>query len=218
MTVAPGRIVFGATTPLSVRRRPLIRTRPPIGSIVLPAFLTARKRAPWRVVPCSKRRFGRARYNQFSPSPAYRLPQTCTDNQTAKWDDANNIWTCATDNSGTAYTAGAGLDLTGSQFSISSTYRLPQSCGTNQTAKWDNTVKTWSCADDTDTTTTYTAGNGIAITGTTVSANFAGTGSATTIARSDHDHDSRYYTETELSTDTSAQVHWNNLTNIPARL
>ncbi|OUC07998.1 hypothetical protein RY27_11610, partial [Litorilinea aerophila] len=45
---------------------------------------------------------------------------------------------------------------------------------------------------------------------------FAGTGSANTVARSDHNHDDRYYTETELQTSGSAQVHWGNLSNVPA--
>ncbi len=31
-----------------------------------------------------------------------------------------------------------------------------------------------------------------------------------------HAHDDRYYTETELNTDTAAQVHWNNLAAVPA--
>ncbi|MBN1178532.1 MAG: hypothetical protein JXD18_04935, partial [Anaerolineae bacterium] len=52
---------------------------------------------------------------------------------------------------------------------------------------------------------------------------------ANTVAAGDHDHDAtyaplghthddRYYTETELSTNTAAQVHWDNLTNVPSDL
>jgi hypothetical protein len=52
----------------------------------------------------------------------------------------------------------------------------------------------------------------------TLAVSFAGSGSAATVARSDHTHDDRYYTETELQTSGSAQVHWNNLTNVPAGL
>ena len=44
---------------------------------------------------------------------------------------------------------------------------------------------------------------------------FAGPGAANTAARSDHNHDTRYYTETELSLDRGAQVHWNNLVQVP---
>lgn len=39
--------------------------------------------------------------------------------------------------------------------------------------------------------------------------------SSAAFAAAAHDHDARYYTETELSADTSAQVHWNNLTAVP---
>jgi hypothetical protein len=60
LTVAPGRIAFGAITPLSVR------PRPPIGSIVLPPFLTARKSAPRLVEPNWKRRLGRGRKTRAS--------------------------------------------------------------------------------------------------------------------------------------------------------
>jgi len=35
-------------------------------------------------------------------------------------------------------------------------------------------------------------------------------------ADSGHTHDDRYYTETELQTSGQAQVHWNNLTGVPA--
>jgi trimeric autotransporter adhesin len=52
---------------------------------------------------------------------------------------------CETDND-TPYSAGTGLDLTGTQFSITPTYRLPQSCGNNQVAKWNGAV--WMCAND----------------------------------------------------------------------
>jgi hypothetical protein len=58
---------------------------------------------------------------------------------------------------------------------------------------------------------------------------FSGSGSAVSVARSDHNHtgvyaarshthDDRYYTETELRTSGSANVHWGNLTNVPADL
>ncbi|MHC5054213.1 MAG: LamG-like jellyroll fold domain-containing protein [Planctomycetota bacterium] len=38
------------------------------------------------------------------------------------------------------------------------------------------------------------------------------------VAAGDHVHDARYYTETELQTSASAQVHWDNLTNVPAEI
>jgi hypothetical protein len=126
----------------------------------------------------------------------------------------------------TTYTAGTGLALTGSEFSITTAYRLPQSCANGKIAKWNGSA--WACADDDtgtggsgDITAVY-AGDGLTGGGAsgdvTLAVAFAGSGSATTVARSDHAHDDRYYTETELQTSGSASVHWNNLTNRPAGL
>jgi hypothetical protein len=46
----------------------------------------------------------------------------------------------------TTYSAGTGLDLVGTQFSVGTTYRLPQSCDTGQIAEWNGSV--WACGDD----------------------------------------------------------------------
>jgi hypothetical protein len=46
----------------------------------------------------------------------------------------------------TTYSAGTGLDLTGTQFSVGTTYRFPQSCGPGQIAEWNGSV--WACGDD----------------------------------------------------------------------
>ncbi len=48
----------------------------------------------------------------------------------------------------TTYTAGAGLTLSGGQFSLNVPYCLPQSCANGQLAKWDNATSTWICATD----------------------------------------------------------------------
>lgn len=41
-------------------------------------------------------------------------------------------------------------------------------------------------------------------------------GSALTVARGDHIHDARYYTQTQMyGTGLGAQLHWDNLTNVP---
>ncbi len=50
----------------------------------------------------------------------------------------------------------------------------------------------------------------------TLTVAFSGTGSSLYVARADHDHDARYYTESELQGDGTAQVHWDNLSNVPA--
>ncbi len=81
---------------------------------------------------------------------------SCASGQVAKYDGAN--WICATDQVNT-YTAGDGLALTGTTFSL-----LP-GCAAGQVAKYDGTA--WACGADTNTT--YTAGDGLALTGTTFS-------------------------------------------------
>jgi hypothetical protein len=47
--------------------------------------------------------------------PKYTLPQGCSTGQVAKWNGTG--WACADDND-TRYTAGTGLDLTGTEFSV----------------------------------------------------------------------------------------------------
>jgi len=46
----------------------------------------------------------------------------------------------------TLYSAGTGLGLSSGQFSLGGTYRLPQSCSTNQLPKWNGSA--WICAAD----------------------------------------------------------------------
>ena len=72
---------------------------------------------------------------------------------------------CETDDN-TTYTAGSGLAMNGTEFSLSTEYRLPQVCATNQVPKWDGAA--WTCGDDNNTT--YTAGTGLSLVGTQFSA------------------------------------------------
>jgi hypothetical protein len=48
----------------------------------------------------------------------------------------------------TLYSAGTGLSLVGTQFSIALTYRLPQGCANGAIAKWNATSGTWDCGSD----------------------------------------------------------------------
>ncbi len=57
----------------------------------------------------------------------------------------------------TTYTAGTGLTLSGSEFSLLGSYRLPQACTNGQLSKWNGSA--WTCTADNDTT--YTAGTGL---------------------------------------------------------
>ena len=62
------------------------------------------------------------------------------------------------------YVAGTGLSLSGSTFSVTPTYRLPQSCAANQIAQWNGTA--WACGNPGNS---YTAGTGLTLNGTTFS-------------------------------------------------
>jgi hypothetical protein len=46
----------------------------------------------------------------------------------------------------TTYSAGTGLSLYDSQFSLGTPYRLPQACGNGQIAEWNGSI--WACGDD----------------------------------------------------------------------
>ena len=93
----------------------------------------------------------------------------------------------------TQYSAGTGITLSSSQFSLTASYRLPQGCGSNQIARWVGGV--WICDNDANSggdITSITAGNGLTGGGTTgdlsLAVSYGGSGSAITVARSDHIH------------------------------
>ncbi len=84
------------------------------------------------------------------------LPTTaCAANQIAKWSGSS--WTCAADatgGAGTVTSVATGTGLTGGPISsagtvaLASSYQLPQSCASNQIAKWNGS--SWICAADND--------------------------------------------------------------------
>lgn len=97
----------------------------------------------------------------------YTAPGT---GQVLKWN--GSAWSPADDLSGsggTTYTAGTGLSLTGTQFSISATYQLPQGCAGNQIPSWHNNA--WVCAADNTGQDWSMGGNA----GTSPAANYLGT-------------------------------------------
>ncbi len=102
--------------------------------------------------------------------------------QVLKWNGSQ--WAPANEAGGGSYSAGTGLDLSGSVFSIVPNYRLPQGCSVNQIPKWNGSA--WSCQADAGSN--YSAGTGLSLSGTTFSVDFAGSGTASTVSRSNHDH------------------------------
>jgi hypothetical protein len=96
---------------------------------------------------------------------------TPTNEQVLKWNGSQ--WTPQDDiDTDTTYTAGTGLNLSGTTFTLNSgitgltdvdTFTNSPSSG--QTLKWDGS--NWVPADDTDTN--YTAGTGLSLSGTTFS-------------------------------------------------
>jgi hypothetical protein len=66
---------------------------------------------------------------------------------------AGNLTLTGTLNGGTPWTsvnvtAGTGLDLTGTEFSIATTYQLPQTCASGQIAEWNDATGRWECGGD----------------------------------------------------------------------
>jgi hypothetical protein len=72
----------------------------------------------------------------------------------------------------TTYSAGTGLTLSGTQFRITTAYRLPQSCTGGQIAEWNGSV--WACGDD-DTGTSGSTWSLSGNAGTTPGTHFLGT-------------------------------------------
>lgn len=75
---------------------------------------------------------------------------SCAAGEVAKW--TGSAWTCQPDEGGTAYTAGTGLALSGTQFSVHTGYQLPQSCQSGQITRWQligspGMDSGWICAD-----------------------------------------------------------------------
>lgn len=105
-----------------------------------------------------------------------RVTGTCPAGNSIRTINADGTVVCEPDDdSATAYTAGPGLTLTGTQFGVSFA-----GTGTATTAARSDHTQAWSSltgvpagfADGTDDTgTSYTAGTGITISGTTLSAN-----------------------------------------------
>ena len=71
-----------------------------------------------------------------------RVSSTCAVGSSIRAVNADGTVTCEADDN-TTYSAGTGLALIGTQFSVSAPYRLPQTCANGQMPQWNGT--TWDC-------------------------------------------------------------------------
>ncbi|MBC7237584.1 MAG: hypothetical protein H5T69_17215, partial [Chloroflexi bacterium] len=90
-----------------------------------------------------------------------RVEGACMNGFSVRAVNADGTVVCEPDDN-TTYSAGTGLTLSGDQFSITATYRLPQTCNDGQMARWDTATSTWVCADAaTGDVTAVNAGAGL---------------------------------------------------------
>jgi hypothetical protein len=77
--------------------------------------------------------------------PEFTLPSGCTNGQVAKWNGTG--WACAADND-TTYSAGTGLALSGTEFSIASDFRVKNTpdCSSGQFATGFDSAGNVQCA------------------------------------------------------------------------
>ncbi len=112
-------------------------------------------------------KFNQRQLLSLTPQAAYALK--------APWGGLSGVpagFADGTDNdTNTTYTAGSGLALTGVQFSLSASYRLPQTCSYRQTPQWDTASSTWGCGNDLTGSDWHLTGNS----GTNPATNFIGT-------------------------------------------
>jgi hypothetical protein len=79
--------------------------------------------------------------------PAFSLPQGCSNGQVAKWITSVSGWRCR-DDEDTTYSAGTGLDLTGTTFSVEpdAFAKTDQACASGQFANGVNAGGSLACA------------------------------------------------------------------------
>jgi hypothetical protein len=123
--------------------------------------------------------------------PKLAISGTKADGKVLKLEAGNLTWgDDLIGAGGSSYSAGTGLSLTGTTFSVNTSAvqsRVTATCAAGSSIREILADGTVTCQTD-NTGSSYTAGTGLSLTGTVLAANLAGSGTASTIARSDHNH------------------------------
>jgi hypothetical protein len=137
-------------------------------------------------------------------APSYRLPQACTNGQTAAWN--GTAWACS---SGTTYSAGAGLNLSGQTFSVDPTQvqnRITGSCPAGSSIRAIAQNGTVTCEGQ----RSYTAGEGLTLNGSEFSLSFDPT------TQAEFNAYSQLLSQPGTTNDAGNPVDWTKLKNVPA--